>query len=87
MRRVPLHRPTYGYGIEISPYTPVQNGAGECRDVFESIKAFAIVKGVENLYAYSYPPGSIEKKSNGWKIYDPRKEYERMGIGTERCNG
>jgi len=59
----------------------------ECRDVFESIKALAIVKGVEGLYAYSYAPGSIEKKFNGWKIYDPRKEYERMGIGTERCKG
>ncbi|KAG0641815.1 protein phosphatase [Tuber brumale] len=59
----------------------------ECRDVFESIKALAIVKGVENLYAYSYAPGSIEKKFNGWKIYDPRKEYERMGIATERCKG
>ncbi|PUU83376.1 hypothetical protein B9Z19DRAFT_1098666 [Tuber borchii] len=58
----------------------------DCRlgDVFESINCLSIVKGVDNLYAFSYAPGSIEKQFNGWKIYDPRKEYERMDIGTKR---
>lgn len=60
----------------------------ECRDVFESVKALAVVReGVEKLYAFSYCPGPKERKANGWGVYDPLKEYERMGIGTERCKG
>jgi myotubularin-related protein 6/7/8 len=60
-------------------------GEKECRDVFESIKALTIVKSLEQLYAFQYSPVSVERKFNGWKVYDPMKEYERMGIGTERC--
>ncbi|KAL7273913.1 phosphatidylinositol-3-phosphatase ymr1 [Rhizina undulata] len=60
----------------------------ECRDVFESIKALTVVKGgVEKLYAFSYTPGGPERKCNGWNVYDSLKEYERMGVGTDRCKG
>lgn len=60
----------------------------ECRDVFESIKALTVVKGgVEKLYAFYYKPGGAEKRHNGWAMYDPVKEYQRMGVGTDRCKG
>lgn len=56
--------------------------------MFESIKALTVVKGgVEKLYAFYYTPGSPERKHNGWSMYDPLKEYERMGVGTEKCKG
>lgn len=59
----------------------------ECREVFESIKSLSVVKSVEKLYAFFYTPGSPERKHNGWAAYDPRKEYERMGVGTDKCKG
>lgn len=56
--------------------------------MFESIKALTVVKaGVEKLYAFYYKPGGVEKKHNGWAMYDPVKEYQRMGVGTDRCKG
>jgi hypothetical protein len=60
----------------------------ECRDVFESIKSLTISKGgVEKLYAFFYQPMAVERKCNGWTVYDPLKEFSRMGVGTERCKG
>lgn len=60
----------------------------ECRDVFQSIKDLTVIKGgVEKLYAYFYQPMAAEKRSNGWTVYDPLKEYQRMGVGTDRCMG
>ncbi|KAI5847796.1 protein phosphatase [Morchella snyderi] len=59
----------------------------ECREVFESIKSLSVVKSVEKLYAFFYTPGSPERRHNGWAAYDPRKEYERMGVGTDKCKG
>lgn len=56
--------------------------------MFESIKALTVVKGgVEKLYAFYYKPGGAEKRHNGWAMYDPVKEYQRMGVGTDRCKG
>lgn len=60
----------------------------ECRDVFDSIKALTVIKGgIEKLYAFFYQPVAIEKRCNGWKHYNPIKEFERMGVGTDRCKG
>ncbi|KAA8912783.1 protein phosphatase [Sphaerosporella brunnea] len=61
----------------------------ECRDVFDSIKALTVVKGgVEKLYAFYYQPSMTgERRCNGWNLYNPINEFERMGVGTDRCKG
>jgi myotubularin-related protein 6/7/8 len=60
----------------------------DCRDVFESMRALAVIKGgVEKLYAFYYQPGADEKRCNGWWAYNSLKELERMGVGTHRCKG
>lgn len=38
---------------------------------------------MDNLYAFFYHPGSAERSVNTWNIYDPVKEYERMGVGVQ----
>jgi hypothetical protein len=35
------------------------------------------------LYAFFYEPGKVEKKINAWGIYNPVKEFARMGVGTK----
>lgn len=35
----------------------------------------------EQLYAYSYQPRPAFTANDGWKIYDPVAEFERMGVG------
>jgi hypothetical protein len=35
---------------------------------------------IEQLYAYAYQPRIPFTANNGWKIYDPIKEYQRMGV-------
>ncbi|KAI5804459.1 protein phosphatase [Geopyxis carbonaria] len=58
----------------------------ECREVFDSIKALTVVKGgIEKLYAFDYGVKPGEKKGGGWNLYDPLKEFSRMGVGTDRC--
>lgn len=37
----------------------------------------------EQLYAYSYQPEKPFTANDGWKIYDPLQEYERMGVGVK----
>lgn len=59
----------------------------ECREVFDSIKALTLYKCIDKLYAFYYQPGNIEKRINGWNLYNPLKELERMGVGTDRVTG
>lgn len=54
----------------------------DCRDVFDSIRALSCQGNIEKLYAFYYTPPPFERVIDGWKIYDPLKEYERMGIGS-----
>jgi hypothetical protein len=37
----------------------------------------------DQLYAFFYDPGKIEKKINSWGIYQPAQEFARMGLGTK----
>ncbi|KAK4518904.1 uncharacterized protein ATC70_009130 [Mucor velutinosus] len=53
---------------------------GEAQDVFDSIQKLACVTSIEQLYAYAYQPRTPFTANNGWNIYDPLKEYERMGV-------
>ncbi|KAG1055955.1 hypothetical protein G6F46_007188 [Rhizopus delemar] len=55
---------------------------GEAQDVFDTIQKLACVSSIEQLHAYSYQPQVPYLTNNGWSIYDPIKEYERMGIGS-----
>lgn len=59
------------------------NSNQNCKDAFDSIMKLTCVAEVTKLYAFMYKPGSLERKQpNGWTIYDPVKEYERMGALT-----
>lgn len=37
---------------------------------------------IEKLLAFSYQPYGPEKDVNGWNIYNPAREWERMGVGS-----
>ncbi|ANZ73107.1 BA75_00375T0 [Komagataella pastoris] len=52
----------------------------QCNDVFESLLKLTCVNSLENLYAFLYSPVKIEAPLNGWKIYEPLKEFERQGL-------
>lgn len=59
--------------------------------MYESIKAWTCKLGrIEKLYAFSYVPpplaagpsgGPERKEKSWWGIYDPLKEWRRMGVG------
>lgn len=36
----------------------------------------------EQLYAYFFQPSPKYSTNHGWTIYDPMKEYKRMGMGS-----
>jgi myotubularin-related protein 6/7/8 len=57
----------------------------EARAVYDSIKSLTCKLGrVEKLYAFSYVPQPPEKELNGWNIYEPKKEFARQGISTDK---
>jgi hypothetical protein len=41
-----------------------------------------MLASTNQLYAFFYEPGKVEKKINAWGIYNPVKEFTRMGLGT-----
>ncbi|KAF8937068.1 hypothetical protein BGZ47_009200 [Haplosporangium gracile] len=49
-------------------------------DVYESIQKLTCIGSVEQLYAFFYTPSPAFKTTDGWQIYDPLLEYERMGV-------
>ncbi|RMZ91411.1 hypothetical protein DV736_g1359, partial [Chaetothyriales sp. CBS 134916] len=54
------------------------------REVYDSIRAWTCKLGrIEKLYAFSYQPQRPERDivPSGWAIYDPVKEWARMGVG------
>lgn len=44
---------------------------------------FLSAASTNQLYAFFYEPGKVEKKINAWGIYNPVKEFTRMGLGTK----
>jgi hypothetical protein len=42
-----------------------------------------MVGSTNQLYAFFNEPGKVEKKINAWGIYQPAKEFARMGLGTK----
>ena len=56
----------------------------EAREVYETIRSYTCkIRRIEKLYAFSYQPPGPEKEINGWKHYDARAEFRRMGVGNE----
>jgi hypothetical protein len=56
----------------------------KARDVYESIRAWTCKIGrIEKLYAFAYQPQVPEKDVNSWGIYDPMREWRRMGLGDD----
>ena len=65
------------------------------KDVFDSIQKLTCVgnytflvamltgASTTQLYAFFYEPGKAEKMINSWGIYQPEKEFARMGLGTK----
>ncbi|KAF9162263.1 hypothetical protein BGX20_001783 [Mortierella sp. AD010] len=49
-------------------------------DVYESMQRLTCVNSVEQLYAFVYNPSPPFLTNDGWNIYDPLVEYERMGV-------
>ena len=63
------------------------NDDRKARDVFDSVKAWTCkLSGIEKLYAFSYNPTGPEKnvQGKGWSLYDPMREWRRMGLGDEK---
>lgn len=49
-----------------------------------SFSVLVLISASTNLlYAFFYDPGKIEKKFSSWGIYQPAKEFARMGLGTK----
>ncbi|KIW96425.1 uncharacterized protein Z519_03494 [Cladophialophora bantiana CBS 173.52] len=62
------------------------NDDRKARDVYDSVKAWTCkLSGIEKLYAFSYHPTGPEKDvgGQGWSLYDPMREWRRMGLGDE----
>ena len=54
----------------------------KARDVYDSIRAWTCKIGrIEKLYAFAYQPQLPERSVNSWGIYNPMKEWRRLGIG------
>lgn len=49
------------------------------KDTFESLLRLTCIPDVSRLYAFIYKPLSHESAFNGWTIYDPIAEFQRMG--------
>jgi hypothetical protein len=53
----------------------------KARDVYDSIRAWTCKIGrIEKLYAFAYQPQLPEKNVNSWGIYNPMKEWRRLGV-------
>lgn len=56
----------------------------KARDVYDSIRGLSCKLGQLNkLLAFSYQPKPPEDESNGWEIYDARREWKRLGISPK----
>ncbi|KAF2139667.1 uncharacterized protein K452DRAFT_320297 [Aplosporella prunicola CBS 121167] len=56
----------------------------EGRDVYDTIRCLTCKLGsIENLYAFTYRSPEPERAVSGWQLYDPRREFKRMGISAK----
>ncbi|KAG0381052.1 hypothetical protein BGX24_000030 [Mortierella sp. AD032] len=55
----------------------------EVADVYDSIQNLTCIGSVQKLFAFFYTPSPAFAATDGWQIYDPLLEYERMGVGSK----
>ncbi|RIA89296.1 protein-tyrosine phosphatase-like protein [Glomus cerebriforme] len=55
----------------------------EAIDVFDTVQKLTCISSISQLYAFYYKPEKEFKCKDGWKVYDTRKEFDRMGVGTK----
>ncbi|PWN20058.1 phosphatases II, partial [Microstroma glucosiphilum] len=51
-------------------------------DVFESLKAVAVIPKPEEVYAFYYTPQPPSEYPDAWSIYDFKAEFTRQGVGS-----
>lgn len=56
------------------------------RDTFDTLTRLTCIHDIRQLYAFIYTPLSIERKFNGWSIYDPVAEFNRQGALDKASN-
>ncbi|CAG8435838.1 671_t:CDS:2 [Funneliformis caledonium] len=54
----------------------------EAIDVFDTIQKLTCISSISQVYAFYYTPEKEFKSQDGWNVYDPLKEFDRMGICT-----
>lgn len=60
----------------------------DARGVYDTIRSLTCRLGrVDKLYAFNYHPTTAEKNYDGWKLYDPHKEFERLGVTKHKADG
>ncbi|ORX95343.1 phosphatases II [Basidiobolus meristosporus CBS 931.73] len=52
-------------------------------DVFESVQKLTCIESITQLYAFFYQPFPKFVVDDGWSIYNPVEEYQRLGVGTK----
>ncbi|KAF1971939.1 phosphatases II [Bimuria novae-zelandiae CBS 107.79] len=56
----------------------------DARNVYDSIRSLSCKIGrLDRLLAFHYKPQPPESEVDGWKIYDARKEFKRLGISPK----
>ncbi|CAI2163102.1 5917_t:CDS:2 [Funneliformis geosporum] len=54
----------------------------EAIDVFDTIQKLTCISSISQVYAFYYTPEKEFKCQDGWNVYDPLKEFDRMGVCT-----
>jgi hypothetical protein len=58
------------------------------RAAYDSIRSWTCRIGrIEKLYAFVYQPPPPERKLDGWKLYDARQEWARLGVEKDTKSG
>lgn len=58
----------------------------DANDVYASLGKLMNITNFESLFAFYYQPSHANLLCNplrGWHVYNPMKEYARMGVGTK----
>lgn len=52
------------------------------KKIYERVEMFAFIRSKKNFFAFRHfaHNSALEEEKGGWKLYDPIKEFHRMGI-------
>ncbi|KAI9350057.1 Myotubularin-like phosphatase domain-containing protein, partial [Zopfochytrium polystomum] len=52
-------------------------------DLFSTLQRLVNISSIDQHYAfYHQPTSNVIKSKQGWNVFDPTREFERMGLGT-----